>query len=116
MIPAQSEGAHQRELGEFKTVLAELSEQRFEAARRAVASDRCRQVIVATALWLAGAWVVSRLVDGMLWDQLSRSGLGRAVPRLMRGLTGQGNDAVLDREFQPVAALPVAQKLDDDPR
>jgi small-conductance mechanosensitive channel/CRP-like cAMP-binding protein len=39
---------------------------------------------VPTALWLAGAWAVSRLVDGLLWDQLSRSGLGRAVPRLMR--------------------------------
>jgi small-conductance mechanosensitive channel/CRP-like cAMP-binding protein len=39
---------------------------------------------VPTALWLAGAWVVSRVVDGLLWDQLTRSGLGRAVPRLMR--------------------------------
>ncbi len=39
---------------------------------------------IPTALWLAGAWAVSRLVDGLLWDQLTRSGLGRAVPRLMR--------------------------------
>ena len=39
---------------------------------------------VPTAVWLAAAWIVSRLVDGLLWDQLSRSGLGRAVPRLVR--------------------------------
>jgi small-conductance mechanosensitive channel/CRP-like cAMP-binding protein len=39
---------------------------------------------IPTALWLAGAWVVSRLVDDLLWDQLTRSGLGRAVPRLVR--------------------------------
>ncbi len=39
---------------------------------------------IPTALWLAGAWAVSRLVDGLLWDQLTRSGLGRAVPRLVR--------------------------------
>jgi small-conductance mechanosensitive channel/CRP-like cAMP-binding protein len=39
---------------------------------------------IPTALWLAGAWAVSRLVDLVLWDQLTRSGLGRAVPRLVR--------------------------------
>ncbi len=39
---------------------------------------------IPTVIWLAGAWVVSRLVDGLLWDQLNRSGLGRAVPRLVR--------------------------------
>jgi small-conductance mechanosensitive channel len=39
---------------------------------------------IPTALWLAGAWAVSRLVDGLVWDQLTRSGFGRAVPRLMR--------------------------------
>jgi small-conductance mechanosensitive channel/CRP-like cAMP-binding protein len=39
---------------------------------------------IPTGLWLAGAWAVSRLADGLLWDQLNRSGLGRAVPRLVR--------------------------------
>jgi small-conductance mechanosensitive channel/CRP-like cAMP-binding protein len=39
---------------------------------------------IPAALWLAGAWGVSRLVDLLLWDQLARSGLGRAVPRLVR--------------------------------
>ena len=39
---------------------------------------------IPTAIWLAGAWAVSRLVDRLLWDQLHRSGLGRAVPRLVR--------------------------------
>jgi small-conductance mechanosensitive channel/CRP-like cAMP-binding protein len=39
---------------------------------------------IPTAIWLAGAWAVSRLVDLLLWDQLTRSGLGRAVPRLLR--------------------------------
>jgi small-conductance mechanosensitive channel/CRP-like cAMP-binding protein len=39
---------------------------------------------IPTGLWLAGAWLVSRLVDLLLWDQLTRSGLGRAVPRLVR--------------------------------
>jgi small-conductance mechanosensitive channel/CRP-like cAMP-binding protein len=39
---------------------------------------------IPTAIWLAGAWGVSRLVDGLLRDQLTRSGLGRAVPRLVR--------------------------------
>ncbi|HSA81014.1 MAG TPA: mechanosensitive ion channel domain-containing protein, partial [Geminicoccaceae bacterium] len=40
--------------------------------------------VVPSGIWLAGAWLVSRLADVLLWDQLARSGLGRAVPRLVR--------------------------------
>jgi small-conductance mechanosensitive channel len=39
--------------------------------------------VVPIGIWLAGAWLISRLADGLLWDQLARSGLGRAVPRLV---------------------------------
>ncbi|MCE3247361.1 MAG: mechanosensitive ion channel protein MscS [Geminicoccaceae bacterium] len=40
--------------------------------------------VLPIGIWLAGAWCVSRLVDGLLWDQVARTGLGRAVPRLLR--------------------------------
>jgi small-conductance mechanosensitive channel/CRP-like cAMP-binding protein len=49
------------------------------AARRTVFD-----YLVPIAIWLAGAWAVSRLVETLLWDQLGRTGLGRAVPRLVR--------------------------------
>ncbi len=38
---------------------------------------------IPSGLWLAGAWLVSRLIVLLLWDQLTRRGLGRAVPRLV---------------------------------
>ncbi len=52
---------HHRELGELKATLGELRALRLEDAKRALASDRCRQLFAGTALWLSsGEWASDR--------------------------------------------------------
>lgn len=53
------------------------------SALSGAAADRTRLVVAGVA-WLAGAWLVVRLIELVFWDRIVAPRLGGAVPRLLK--------------------------------
>lgn len=46
------------------------------------------RALLETAVWLAAAWLLVRLLDALLWQGLLARRRGRPMPRLLKGLAG----------------------------
>jgi small-conductance mechanosensitive channel len=64
---------------------------RLDAAEAGMGSSAVRAIAYAVEvlIWLAGAWLLARVLDGVLWDVvLARRLRGRPAPRLLRVMLG----------------------------